>query len=151
MNWKRTLLCAVRGSPGGSDGRESVCNAGDPGSIPGLGRSPGEGHSNPLQYSCLVISMDRGAWWATVHGVLNLQDYTVISFPGDTSGKEHLCQGRKWKTRGFDPWVRKIPWRRTRQPTPAFLPGESHGQRSLVGYSPRGCKESNMTEWPNNK
>ena len=60
MNWKRTLLCAVMGSPGGLDGRESVCNAGDPGSIPGLGRSPGEGQSNPLQYSCLVISMDRG-------------------------------------------------------------------------------------------
>ena len=47
---------------------------------------------------------------------------------------------------GFDPWVRKIPWRRTWQPTPVFLPGESHGQRSLVNYSPWGCKESDMTE-----
>ena len=47
---------------------------------------------------------------------------------------------------GFDPWVRKIPWRSKWQPTPVFLPGESHGQRSLVGYSPRGCKESDMTE-----
>ena len=46
----------------------------------------------------------------------------------------------------FHPWVRKIPWRRARQPTPVFLPGESHGQRSLVGYSPRGCKESNITK-----
>ena len=43
---------------------------------------------------------------------------------------------------GFDPWVRKIPWRREWQPTPVFLPGKSHGQRSLVGYKPRGCKES---------
>ena len=60
MNWKRTFLCAVMGFPGGSDGKESVCNAGNPGSIPGLGRSPEEGHSNPLQYSCLEISMDRG-------------------------------------------------------------------------------------------
>ena len=50
---------------GGSDGEESACNAGNPGSIPGLGRSPGEGHGNPLQYSCLENSMDRGAWQAT--------------------------------------------------------------------------------------
>ena len=54
---------------GGSDGKESACNGGDPGSIPGLGRSPGEENGNPLQYSCLENSMDRGAWWATVHGV----------------------------------------------------------------------------------
>ena len=46
----------------------------------------------------------------------------------------------------FDPWVRKIPWRRKWQPTPVLLPGESHGQRSLVGYSPWGRKESDMTE-----
>ena len=46
----------------------------------------------------------------------------------------------------FDPWVRKIPWRRKWQLTPSFLPGESHGQRSLVGYSPWGHKESDMTE-----
>ena len=57
------------GFPGGSDGKESACNEGDPGSIPGLGRSPGEGNGYPLQYSCLENSMDRGAWWATVHGV----------------------------------------------------------------------------------
>ena len=47
---------------------------------------------------------------------------------------------------GFNPWVRKIPWRRTWPPNPEFLPGESHGQRSLVGCSPWGCKESDMTE-----
>ena len=58
-----------RGFPGGSDGKESACNAGDPGLIPWLGRSPGEGNDNPLQYSCLENSMDRGAWRATVHGV----------------------------------------------------------------------------------
>ena len=46
----------------------------------------------------------------------------------------------------FDPWVEKIPWRRAWQPTPVFLPGESHGQRSLVGYSPQGGKEPNSTE-----
>ena len=57
------------GFPGGSDGKASVCNAGDPGSIPGSGRSPGEGNDNLLQYSCLENPMDRGAWQATVHGV----------------------------------------------------------------------------------
>ena len=58
------------GFPGGSDGKESAGNAGDPGSIPGSGRSPGEGNSNPFQYSCLDNSMDKAAWWATVPGVL---------------------------------------------------------------------------------
>ena len=57
------------GFPGGSDGKESACSAGDLGSIPGSGRSPGEGNDYPLQYSCLENPMDRGAWWATVHGV----------------------------------------------------------------------------------
>ena len=57
------------GFPGGSDGKESVCNKGDPGSILGLGGSPGEGNDNPLPYSCLEDPMDKGAWWATVHGV----------------------------------------------------------------------------------
>ena len=58
-----------KGFPGGSDGKESSCNAGDTGSIPGSKRSPGKGNGNPLQYSCLGNSMSRGAWWATVHGV----------------------------------------------------------------------------------
>ena len=58
--------------PGGSDGKASACNVGDPGSIPGLGRSPGEGNGNPLQYSCLENPIDGGAWWATVHGVAEL-------------------------------------------------------------------------------
>ena len=57
------------GFPGGSDNKESACNEEDPGSIPGLGRSPGERNGNPLQCSCLENSTDRGVWWATVHGV----------------------------------------------------------------------------------
>ena len=57
------------GFPSASDGKESTCNAGDPGSIPGSGSSPGGGHGNPLQYSCLVNPMDRRAWQAVVHGV----------------------------------------------------------------------------------
>jgi len=59
----------IMGFPGGSDGKESTCNAGDLGLIPGLGRSPGEGCGNPLQYSCLDNSMDSGDWWTIVHGI----------------------------------------------------------------------------------
>ena len=59
----------ILGFPGGSAGKQSVCNAGDLGLIPGLGRSPGEGNGNPLQYTCLENPMDRGTWRATVHGV----------------------------------------------------------------------------------
>ena len=57
------------GFPGGSDDKEPACNAGDLGSIPGLGRSPGEGNGYPLQYYWLGNSVDRGAWWAIVYGV----------------------------------------------------------------------------------
>ena len=64
-------------SPGGSDGKESACNVGDLGTILGLGSSPGGGHGNPLQYSCLENPMDRGAWWATVHGVT--KSWTLLS------------------------------------------------------------------------
>jgi len=59
--------------PGGSEVKVSACNAGDLGSIPGLGRSPGEGNGNPLQYSCLENPMDGEAWWATVHRVAKSQ------------------------------------------------------------------------------
>ena len=59
----------LAGFPGGSDGKESACNAGDPGSNLGLERSSGEGNGYRLQYSCLETSMERGAWWATAYGV----------------------------------------------------------------------------------
>ena len=62
------------------------------------------------------------------------------------SGREPACQCRRHRSHGFDPWVGKIPWRRTWQPTPGFLPGESHGQKSLAGYSPWGRKELDTTE-----
>ena len=66
--------------PGGSEGKESACNAVNPGSIPGSGRSPGEGNGNPLQYSCLENPMDGGAWWATVHGVAKSRTW-LSAFP----------------------------------------------------------------------
>ena len=67
------LKCIFQKYWSGSDGKESACNAGDLGLIPGLGRLPGEGNGNPLQYSCLENFMDRGAWQATVHGVTESQ------------------------------------------------------------------------------
>ena len=65
--------------------------------------------------------------------------------------KESTCQCRKCKKCGFDPWVLKIPWRMKWQPTPVFLPGKVHGQRSLEGYSPWGCKvgHSSVTKQQN--
>ena len=77
MNYNVVLIAAVEQSDSivhmcsSSDGKASACNAGDLGSIPGWGRSPGEGNENPLQYSCLENFVDRGAWRVTVHGVTN--------------------------------------------------------------------------------
>ena len=104
------------GLPRWLSGKELTCNAGDPSSIPMLGNSPGERIGCPLQYS-----------WASLGAQL------VKNPPA------------MWET-WFNPWVGKIPWRRERLPTPVFWPGESHEQRSLVGYSPRGDKESDTTE-----
>ena len=80
LNSVFSLLRAVRhifrGFSGSSDYKESACNAGDPGLIPGLGRSTGEGNGNPLQYSCLENPLDREAWWAMVHEVTKESDTT---------------------------------------------------------------------------
>ena len=88
------LAIYFTGFPGGSDGKESACKAGDLGLVPVLGRPPGEGKGYSLQYSCLKNSMDKGAWWATVHGVAkswrrwycvyvnpNLPIHPTLSFP----------------------------------------------------------------------
>ena len=119
----------------------------------------GEGSGTPFQYSCLENPVDGGAWWAAVHGVtqswtrlkrlsisITIDKESHLMNPGGTSGKEPSCQCRRHKRHRFHPWVRKSPWRRWWQPTPVSLPGESHGQRSLVGYRPWGRKESDMTE-----
>ena len=66
----------------------------------------------------------------------------LLRLPWSYSGKESTCQCSRSK---FDLWVGKIPWRSECQPTPVFLPGKSHGQKSLAGYSPWGCRESDMT------
>ena len=69
-----------------------------------------------------------------------------LGLPSGTSGKEPACQCRRHKRHGFDTWVRKILRKRKWQPSPVFLPGKSHGQRSLAGYSKLGCKELDTTE-----
>ena len=71
---------------------------------------------------------------------------SASGFPGGVSDKALACQRRRCKRRWFDPWVGRILWKRAWQHTPVFLPGESHGQRSLADYSPWGHKGSNMTE-----
>ena len=69
FNWD---ILALQGFPGGSDSKESACNAGHPDSVPGLGRYPGEGNGHPLQYSCLGNAMDGGSWQAAVRGITEL-------------------------------------------------------------------------------
>ena len=87
---------------------------------------------------CLPKKKKNPLWYISV--------YILSGFWGGVSGKEPTCQCRRCKRLRFNPWVRKIPWRRVRQPTKVFLPGKFYGQRSLVGYSPWGHKESDTTE-----
>ena len=86
----------------GSDGKASAYNAGDPDSIPGSGRSPGEGNGNPLQYSCLENPMDEGAWWAAVHGVAKswtrLNDFTFTFILLQFSSVQSLSRVRLFVT-----------------------------------------------------
>ena len=77
----RLLTPVFLGFPGSSHGKESTCNAEDLGSIPGLRRSPRGGHGSPLQYSCLENPVDRGAWWATVHGILQARILEWVASP----------------------------------------------------------------------
>ena len=80
-------------------------------------------------------------------GIVFLVTMACWGFLRGTNGEEHTCQCRRHKTCGFDLWVGKIAWRRAWQPTPVFLPGESHGQRTLVGYSPKSHKTQTLLKW----
>ena len=98
--WNTTEM--VRPWPGGCGNySQGAAPVGDPGSIPGLGRSPGEGHGHLLQYSCLENPMDRGAWWVTVHGVAKsqtqLSDFTFTSVLGGIGGRRRRGRQRmRW-------------------------------------------------------
>ena len=98
-----------------------------------------------FQQVFLGILMHTSVW-----ELLASENILYLGFPGGTSGKEPTCQCRRHKRHRFNPWVRKILWRRVWQPTPIFLPGECHGQRSLVGYSPKSqtwLKQLIMHTW----
>ena len=97
MPFTATKIDRPCGFPASSAGKESACNAGDPGSIPGLGRSPGEGNGYPLQYSCLENSMDRGAWQAIVHGVAKSQTQ-LNSFHSFTVDRLRSCHTKQSKS-----------------------------------------------------
>ena len=147
---------------GGKESASKAGDIGDSGSNPGSGRSPGGGNGNPLQYSCLENPMDRGPWWATVHGITKSKHDGVTEYT-HKEGKAIMTQrvlkclygserrGNAEKELGVAgggwmsackfalcaslahsclwPALTKRKW----QPTPVFLPGESHGRRSLVG------------------
>ena len=121
----------------------------------------GEGNGNPLQCSCLENPRDGGAWWAAVYGVA--QSGTRLKRLSSSSSSVASPVAQWWriylwcKRHEFDPWVGKIPWRKKWWPTPVFLPGKSHGQRTLVGYKRVGytrvhrvTKEWDTTQWLNN-
>ena len=97
----------------------------------------------------LYITKHLNTYLAQTNG-WNIYFFNILKYDGGLprrcSGKESTCQYSRHKRRNFDPWVRKIPCRRKWQPAPVFLPGEFHGLRSLVGYSPWGHKELDMTE-----
>ena len=144
-------ICHPQSFPRGSDGKESPCNAGDPGSIPGSGRCPGEGmaiHSSILLWRIPWTEQPGySPWghkemdttrWLTLHLGKALKAFLVAQTV------KHLPTMPETRVRSL---VRKILLRRKWQPTPVLLPGKSHGQRSLVGYSLWGHKESDTTEW----
>ena len=120
---------------------------------PNLHRT-GPGRDKHIKRGAKASSLSRARWglfssrlW--IHVPSRLRDgfsfylLSKMGFPGGSAVKASCLQCRR---PGFDPWIRKIPWRRKRQPAPIFLPGKSHGLRSLVGYSPRGRKEWDTTE-----
>ena len=113
------------------------------GSVRTAGRPPTAPAIASLPWGCSGVSRADQAWG----GPGPLMGFPgQVGFPSGSSGKEPACQCRRHKRPGLHPWVGKIPWRKACQPTPVFLPEEARGQRSLVGYSPRGHKESNVTQ-----
>ena len=107
--------------------------------------NPNLPHSSTLNADAVALcACDIWLHTAFLFGILGIPG-GLLGFPGGTSGKEPASQCRRHKRCGLNPWIRKIPWRWEWQPTPVFLPGEFHGQRSLVGYSSWGRKELDMT------
>ena len=93
-----------------------------------------------------ITAKDGNPWASLVKLLIVLKYEKTVGFPGGASGKEPGCQCRRHKRPRFDPWVGKISQRRARQPTPVFLLRESHGQRSLAGYSPQGRRVGHWSD-----
>ena len=127
-NWGvfRTFVLDLWGSFGGSDGKESTWNAGNLGLITGSGRSPGEANGNPLQHSCLKNSMDRGAWWTTVHGVaksriqlsnsacmhiIDLSWFKLLSVPHVSTTSSLLLKTYQTRKSMCSTWLLTFPYR----------------------------------------
>ena len=127
-----------------SAGKESAHNAGDPNLISGLGRSPREGNSSrivelPGEFHGQRNLAGYSPWGCKESDrTERLSLYIPMGLPRWLGGKESTCQCRRCR---YHPWVGKIPWKRKWQRTSVFLPGESGGQRNLVGYSLWDCKE----------
>ena len=151
-----TMKRRPQGLPGGSDSQESAHSTEDPGLIPESGRSPGEGNGSILAWRVpwteepgklwSIGSQRVGHKWET--NTLHLLWKSIYYRASQVAlvVKNATANAGDIKRLGFDPWVGKTPWKREWHPTPVFLPGESHGQRSLVNYSPWGHKESDTTE-----
>ena len=137
------------GFPGGSDGKESACNAGDRGLIPRLGRSPGKGNVNPFGYSCLENPMDRGAWRAIVHGLA--KSWTQLS---DYESESHAVVSNSLQPHGlYSPW--NSPGQNTGVGSLSLLQGMFLSQRSMWGlphcrrilYQPSHKGSPRILEW----
>ena len=133
------------GFPGGSDGKESACNAGDPGLLLGSRRFPGEGNGYPLQCTCLENSMDRGVWQATILGITKESDMTEqLKLHFGASQVALVVKNSSFNAndiRDADSIsVLGIPWRRLWQPTSVFLPGESPWTEEPDGLQTMGSQ-----------
>ena len=159
-NWIQMPNQRMTGFSGGSYVKETACNVGDVGLIPGLGRSPGEENGNLLQYSYLLLLLSH---FSRVR--LCVTPSLGFSRQEHWSGLPFSSPMHKWKVKVKLPthvWLFATPWTAAYQAPPSmgfsrreywswvpFLPGEFQflGQRSQAGYTPQGCKESDMTEW----
>ena len=99
-----------------------------------------------FQWASQFLFVFEGEEFNSNRLLLSLKRYQIAKNVYIFFNAQSECISLQWARPRFDPWVGKIPWRRAWQPTPAFLPGESHGQRSLAGYSPCGHKESGVTK-----
>ena len=127
--WMKPTRCQIIGSGGDYGGIGNARDTGDAGSILGLGRFPGEDNGNPLQYSCLENSVDRGAWWATVHA---LQSWTWLSEHGTAWSMEtdgHALLQEIFPTQGSNPCVCFLPWQADSLPIFLATPGQCPTQK----------------------